>query len=241
MKVIYEPQGRAREFSPLAANLYRGCAHGCIYCYAPQAIRVKREQFVTQPKPRTDVLKYLKKDARKLTGDDREILLSFTCDPYQPIDTDLGITREAIKILIENHLRFTILTKGGLRAVRDFDLLENYAKCRFGTTLVFTRQPDADQWEPGAASLAERIEALKSAHSRGIPTWVSLEPVIDPAQALAIIKKFHPIVDQWNVGKLNYRKPDTEVDWVKFREEASALFENLGADVVMKKSLLDLG
>ena len=61
MKVIYEPKGKALEFSPLGANLYRGCSHGRLYCYVPQTIKEKREIFVTQPKPRKDVLKWLEK------------------------------------------------------------------------------------------------------------------------------------------------------------------------------------
>jgi len=88
MKVIYQPRGRAKEFSPLAANLYRGCGHGCIYCYVPQTIKEKREIFATQPKPRKDVLKYLEKDAKNFRDDDREILLCFTSDPYQPLEME---------------------------------------------------------------------------------------------------------------------------------------------------------
>ena len=51
MQVIYEPQGRAGEFAPLAANLYRGCGHGCSYCYVPMVIKTKRDIFSKQPFP----------------------------------------------------------------------------------------------------------------------------------------------------------------------------------------------
>ena len=83
MQVIYEPRGRAREFAPLAANIFRGCGHGCLYCFGPQTLKMKRDVFSINPKPRKDVLKFLEKDARKYRGDHREILLSFTSDPYQ--------------------------------------------------------------------------------------------------------------------------------------------------------------
>lgn len=91
-----------------------------------------------------------------MRGDDREVLLSFVTDPYQPIEMELEITRQAIRILIENDLRFTILSKGGTRVERDFDLLQGYTKARFGTTLLFTSQEDADKWEPGAPLVDER-------------------------------------------------------------------------------------
>ncbi len=240
MQAIYEPKGRAREFSSLAANLYRGCSHSCRYCFVPQTIKMKRDDFVTDPHPRKDILKVLEKDALKYRGDEREILLSFTSDPYQPLEMELGITRRTIEILMENDLRFTILTKGGIRATRDFDLLKSYEKCRFGTTLIFTKQADADRWEPNAPPLSERIEAIRLARDQGIKTWISLEPVIDPFQALELIKVLNPFVGEWKVGKLNYKQPDSEVDWIKFREVVKALLESVGAKYYIKKSLTQL-
>ena len=83
-----------------------------------------------------------------------------------------------------------------------------------------------------------RIAAIKAAHEMGIRTWVSLEPVIDPDQALELIEQIHPFVDHWKVGKLNYQ--NLEVDWLKFREEVTPLFDSMGADYYLKKSLTDL-
>ena len=81
MSVIYEPKGKAREYSPLACNLYKGCAHGCIYCYAPSATYTDRKTFSDNPQPRKNILQQLEKDASKFTRDPRSILLCFTCDP----------------------------------------------------------------------------------------------------------------------------------------------------------------
>jgi len=156
------------------------------------------------------------------------------------METELGLTRRAIEILIENELRFTILTKAGRRAARDFDLMSRYPRCRFGTTLIFTRQADAQKWEPAAASIAERIRTIRTARQKGIRTWVSLEPGIDAKQALSLIKELHPIVGQWNIGKLNYRRPDRAVDWMAFREEVRELLDSLGAEYCMKKSLAEI-
>jgi len=88
--------------------------------------------------------------------------------------------------------------------------------------------------------VSERIDVIKAAQERGIKTWVSLEPVIDPNQALELIKLLHPVVDQWKVGKLNYKHPDRRVDWIRFREEARELLDSLGADYYLKESLTAL-
>ena len=87
MSIIYEPSGRAREYSQSAANLYKGCGHGCIYCYAPDAIRMDRADFYANPSARRNVLRELEKDCVRLEGKEtRPILLSFSSDPYQPLD-----------------------------------------------------------------------------------------------------------------------------------------------------------
>ncbi len=123
MSIIYEPKGRAREYAPLAANLYKGCEHGCKYCFAPDATFTDRERFHSAVTVRVDGLKQLEKDALALKGSGKRVLLSFTTDPYQPLETEQGITRQAIQILHRYGLFVEILTKGDSRAIRDFDLL----------------------------------------------------------------------------------------------------------------------
>jgi len=240
-KIVYEPRGEAREYSPLALNLRVGCEHGCLYCYGPFAFRCKRDKFHREVRIRNDALEKLEHDAKLLRGDDRQILLSFASDPYSPGEEETKLTRQADEILIENDLRFTILTKGGTRACRDFEILEGYNKCSFGTSLVFTSEKDAKYWEPNAASVEDRIEAIEVAHRMGIKTWVSLEPVIDPQQAIDVVKRLHPVVDHWKVGKLNYNKEvSSQVDWFAFRREITVLFRSIGASYYMKRNLKDL-
>jgi len=241
MKVICETTGEAHELAPLGVRLYLGgCAYGCLYCYGHRTMRRIRQAFEKHARLRPEVLRCLDRDAQRMRGDDREILITFSSDPYQPLEMQWGTTRRAIQILIEHGLRVMILTKGGMHAARDFDLLETYEKCRFGTSVVFTNQADASQWEPNAPPVADRIQAIHQAHGRGIKTLVCLEPVIDPDQALELIRMLHPVVGHWEVGILNYRKLPRPVDWLQFRANAKRLLDSLGADYHLKKSLAGL-
>jgi DNA repair photolyase len=178
-KIIYEPRGKAGEYCKLAVNLYLGCGHGCTYCYAPAATHSSSIKF-SQAKPRVDIIKRLNKDTEYLgnlgTKPDSPVFLCFTCDPYQQIDVKYRLARQAIQNMHENNLDVMILTKGGKRAERDFDLLKPTDK--FGVTLTCLDDAESLKWEPGAALPGERIKSLKKAHKMGVYTWVSIEPVI---------------------------------------------------------------
>ena len=236
--MIYTPKGRAREFADLALNIYKGCTHSCKYCFNAGSPWAK--QYFKSANPKKNIIARLRRDCTKLalSGSASEILISFVGDPYQPAELGLGITRRVIQTLIEFDLPFTILTKGGLRACRDFDLLQPYPKARFGVSLVFWDQQQADRWEPNAAPIAERVTSLALAHARGIPTWVSLEPVIDPEEAIKVVRNLHEWVGHWKIGNINhFPKLESRVDWYTFRQHITDLLDDLGADYYLKKSL----
>lgn len=243
MDVIYEPKGAAREYAPLALNIYNGCTHGCRYCYAPGALRIPRQEYFADANPKQDVVERVRKDARKLAdaGDNREILLSFIGDPYQPAERELGLTRRAIEILIEHGLNFAILTKGAALARRDFDLLQDYDKARFGVSMSLHKPRSSVDWEPNADGAFDRLMALIVAHDFGIRTWLSVEPVIDPQQALDVIEATSLIVDHYKIGKLNHMSAhDADVDWIQFREAAVEFLQEWGCEYYIKRSLTEL-
>ncbi len=234
MAVIYEPRGMAREYAALACNLYTGCTHGCLYCYAPDCLRRTPADFHRQGAARANILKQLAKEALAYRDSAERVLFCFTCDPYQPEET--GLTRQALRIMVDAGAPFQMLTKGGSRACRDFDLYA-YGRGWFGTTLVFTDDRDRAHWEPQAASVDDRIAALEEAHRQGIYTWVSVEPVVDPRQALALIAGLAPTVDEFRVGKLNHHPAASGVDWTAFGHEVYALLQDLGCNYLIKDSL----
>lgn len=228
MSIIYEPAGRAREYAALACNPYAGCDHACVYCYAPSATFRERNDFaISKPRKNFDAL--LEKEAAQLSklGKHGQVLLSFTCDPYQHLDVKEQTTRKTIVTLHRHGFRICALTKGGTRALRDIDLFR--PGDAFATTLTFTGDDDRWlEWEPGAASPADRIYAISAFHQADIPTWVSLEPVIDPAESLELIRSTHAFVDLFKIGKMNYHPIAKTIDWRAFGHSAIQLLESFG-------------
>ena len=238
MNVVYEPKGRAREYSELACNLYRGCTHGCRYCYAPSCMRTTGEKWHATAAPRRDVLQNLEKDAIKLRGDSRRILFCFLSDPYQPIERVERLTRQALGIVAKHRLNSQVLTKGCADLIQEDMGLMKDAHTQLGITLCFADDSIRKDWEPGASTVDDRLTVLKTAHKAGIFTWVSLEPVIDPEQALTVIRMAHPYVNFWKVGKLNHMKEhEKTVNWGKFLYDAEQLFTKFGAKYYIKNDL----
>jgi DNA repair photolyase len=133
VRIIYEPSGRALEYAPLAASGYRYCNHGCRYCFNPLALHCTPETFL-KPVVRAGIIPAFEKDCKELAaaGDQREILLSFSTDPYNELEDRCHVTREMINILHRYGLHYTILTKGQIDP-RDLDLMaERTDLCRFG-------------------------------------------------------------------------------------------------------------
>lgn len=232
MPIIYEPKGRAREYSWLAINHYTGCGHGCTYCWARGIVQRTGANF-DKPKERSNVLELLKKEAPKYARTRDRVLLCFTCDPYQLLDLSEQITRKVIKILKQYEIAFQVLTKGGMRAARDFDLYEQGDA--FASTMTFLSEENSRRFEPHAAPPALRIRAIESAHAQGIETWVSLEPVIDAKESLIIIHRLHNIVDHFKLGILNYVK--TDINWQEYGLKAIDILNKYNKTYYIKKDL----
>lgn len=234
MSIIYEPRGKAREYSELAVNLFTGCSHACRYCYCPAILRRTLDNWALDPQPRKNILKELERDARQMRGDTREILLSFMSDPYHS-DEAARLTREALLLLEQYALRVQVLTKGGHRSTHDFDILARN-RWKYGATIIFVSERLREQWESGAPPIAERIEAVREAHAKGIFTWVSVEPVVDPHEAIRVIELLRDEVNFWKIGKLNHnREREAAIDWRRFLTDVETVLA--GHSYLIKKDL----
>jgi DNA repair photolyase len=207
MRIVYEPRGRALEYAQLAVSLYRWCSFKCRYCFVPAMFKSEGH---LEPSPRKNAIALLKKDCEELerAGDKREILMSFTTDPYQPIDDQYGLTRKAIEVFHAYNRPYSILTKGGKRSMKDLDLMAKRPDlARYATTLTCMMPETAFKWEPLAAHWYERLDALKLAHRKGIKTWVSIEPIIVPWESRYLIAQSLGYVDLYRIGIMNHTNP----------------------------------
>jgi len=243
MHIIYEPRGKAREYAELALNVRpHGCEHSCIYCYCPQVLHMKREDFFKPGLPAKNLFDRLESDLHNLSKLEHcpEVLISFISDPYQPIEMSRPVMPSVIQLFNHYQIPFTILTKGGTRIVRDFDLL-THNRFSFGTSISFYHDWIARKWEPYAASTPDRFEAIKMAKKAGIKTWISMEPVIDPDEAMQFLAFSYKFVDHFKVGKINYMpEVEAKVDWIAFRNQAVDFLETVGASYYIKESLRKL-
>jgi len=244
MNVIYEPKGRALEYSPLACNLYMGCTHGCKYCYAPACMHKKPEAWHEAARARSEnVLQLFERDCRNLAknraaDDVRRVLFCFLSDPYQPLERELHLTRRGIEIAAQYGVKVDILTKGDTSLIAEDLPLMRRADTHLGITLSFINDASRAEWEPQASTVQSRLSILRQAHELGIYTWVSMEPVIIPQEALEVIKAAYSYVDFWKVGKLNHnKKVEQSVDWPRFRDDVTALLDSLSADYYIKDDL----
>jgi len=234
--IIYAPRGQAGEYAKLATNPYRGCGHACAYCYVPGVIKMRREEFDATATPRPNFLDALRKDAQKYQacGITEQVMLSFTTDPFGPVDVSL--TRPTIEILQAHGLGVCTLTKGGSRALPFLDLFRP-ERDAFASTLTSLDDAFSLKWERRAALPGDRIATLKAFHDAGIFTWVSLEPTLDTESSLAIIEHTRGFVDLFKVGRANYLPMTNTTDWRDYTLRVIDLCQRLGVRHYIKRDL----
>jgi DNA repair photolyase len=234
---IYEPAGRAREYSPLALNYFKGCDHNCIYCYVPNMLCRFNANYNHSVVSSPSNFNELEISAKKMQGCNKQILLSFTGDPY--CNHENGETRKVLEILNKYEHKVAILTKQPNKALKDIDLFLKFGnRFKIGSTLTFDNEKDSKHWESGAALPNERIQALKYFSENGIITWASFEPVIIPEQSLNLLNQVSKFIDHVKIGKINnYKGIDKSIDWAKFIFESVRICRDAKLNFYIKKDL----
>lgn len=167
-----------------SVNPYRGCEHGCVYCYArPAHAYVDLSpglDFESRLFAKPDAAAVLRRELAKPGYRCESIALGGNTDVYQPIERKLGITRAIIEVLAECGHPFSIVTKSSL-VERDIDLLAPLAARDLVQVFVSVTTLDrelARRMEPRAAAPQRRIETQRRLAAAGIPTGVMFAPVI---------------------------------------------------------------
>lgn len=167
-----------------SVNPYRGCEHGCVYCYArPSHAYVDLSpgiDFETKIFAKTNAAELLRTELGKPRYVCKPIAMGTNTDPYQPTERKLGITRDIIQVLHDCRHPLSIVTKSSL-IERDLDLLRPMAAQ--GLVQVFlsitSLQRDLSRrLEPRAASPSRRLKTLDTLNRAGVPTGVLFAPVI---------------------------------------------------------------
>ncbi len=167
-----------------AVNPYRGCEHGCIYCYArPTHAYLGYSpglDFETKLVFKPDVAALLEKELRKPGYTPRPLALGTNTDPYQPVDRTLKLTRAVLEVLDRFNHPVTIVTKSA-GVLRDLDLLASMAARGLARVCLSVTTLDAGlarRMEPRAATPARRLAAITALAQAGVPTGVMAAPMI---------------------------------------------------------------
>ena len=165
-------------------NPYRGCEHGCIYCYA----RPSHAYLNLSPGLDFETRLFYKQDAARLLEQElaapsyrcSPITIGANTDPYQPIEREYRVTRSIIEVLAKYRHPFSIITKSAM-IERDIDLLAPLAADGLVYVMVSVTTLSNElkrTLEPRTASTAARLRAIRNLHEAGVPVGVLVAPII---------------------------------------------------------------
>ena len=165
-------------------NPYRGCTHGCHYCFA----RRYQTQFELGPGDhfssvifvKTNLVEVLRKELDKPSWHREQVALGTATDPYQPIEGHYRLTRHALEALLVARTPIGLVTKGPM-VVRDADLLADLGRRAGCTVYMSVPTVNEDAWralEPGTAPPLQRLRAVRQLRDAGVNAGVLMAPVV---------------------------------------------------------------
>ena len=222
-------------------NPYRGCEHGCIYCYA----RPTHEylgfssgiDFETKIMVKENAPNLLEEEFKKKSYEPKFIMFSGNTDCYQPIERKLQLTREALKVCLKYRNPAGVITKNAL-VQRDTDILKQMAELNLVTVILSVTTLDknlARKMEPRTSSPEMRLKTIELMAKNGIPAGVNIAPIIPGLNDLEI----HSILKEASARgadyaghtmmRLPYAVKDLFMDWVgkEFPERANKILNSI--------------
>lgn len=245
-KAIYNPIGKAGEYSYWACNFYNGCSNGCTYCYCKKG-RSKHIFGGDKPtlkkrfKDEEHALEVFEKELQQNLPELQEhgLFFSFTTDPMLP-ETWLA-TISAMNACHCDNVPVKILTKRVEWVDRFIAARAKYQShgrshklTAFGFTLT-----GHDELEPNASTNDERIEAMRKLHKAGFKTFASIEPIIDLDSSRDMIGKTLGFCDLYKIGLLSGKKYNKQelIDFINWNLSGQSVYESK-ARFYFKDSLL---
>jgi len=208
-------------------NPYRGCEHGCIYCFA----RPYHEylgfssglDFETKLMAKPDAPKLLVKELANPRWKPQPIVMSAITDIYQPIEHKMQIARQCLQVLADCGQPVSTMTKGAL-VLRDIDLWQKLAEKNAGrvtVTLVTLDHDLAQKLEPRATSPAGRLRMIRELSAAGIPVSVNIAPIIPGLTDVELPSILEAVAAAgakraaWVLLRLPYQLKELFLDWLQ--------------------------
>jgi DNA repair photolyase len=208
-------------------NPYRGCEHGCIYCFA----RPYHEylgfscglDFETKILAKPDAPALLRRELAAPSWKPEPIVMSASTDIYQPLEYEMRLARQCLEVMADCGQPVTTMTKSAM-VLRDVDLWSRLAKINAGGVTVTLVTLDADlarQLEPRATDPAGRLRTIRELAAAGIPVSVNIAPIIPgltDTELPAILKAVAAAGATraaWVLLRLPYQVKDLFLDWLR--------------------------
>ena len=192
-----------------SVNAYRGCEHGCVYCFARPTHAYHDLSpgldFETKLFAKPNAAELLAKTLAKPNYTPRPIAMGTNTDPYQPIEGRYRITRQVLEVCLDARHPVTITTKSD-RVLADLDLLEEMARQRLVAVAISVTSLDpvlSGKLEPRAAAPAKRLAALGQLAGAGVPVHCSVAPII-PAITDAFMEEIVQRAAALGVGSVGW-------------------------------------
>jgi DNA repair photolyase len=214
-------------------NPYRGCQHGCHYCYARASHRYLNldagEDFSTQLFVKTNVADVLRAELARPSWRRESVAVGTATDPYQPLEGTHRLTRACVAALADGRTPGSVTTKGTL-VLRDLDVLQAWhasAGCAVNVSLITLDEAVWRTLEPGTPPPRQRLRALQKLANANVPAGLALAPVLPgltdaPTQLKSVVRAaadhgaewvwcstphLEPAVRDWFLGVLAHEFP----------------------------------
>lgn len=215
-------------FFDQSINPYRGCEHGCIYCYArPQHSYLglsPGQDFETILFAKTNAAEKLREELAAPGYQCSPINIGAVTDPYQPVEKTWRLTRAVLEVLGEHGHPYTVITKSAL-VERDIDLIAASAAKSLAAVYVSVTTLDptlASRWEPRASAPWRRIETIRRLAEAGVPVGVMVAPIVpflndaDIENILLQAAQAGARSAHYTVLRLPHELKQVFIDWLRF-------------------------
>jgi len=205
-------------------NPYRGCQHGCLYCYAPNILRVERKKWGCIVEVKTNIPNVLSKELKsKKPG---VVALSTVTDPYQPLEKKYKLSKYCLEQLLKVDFPVSIQTKSNL-ILRDIDLISSFSDREVLITIGTLDDNLRKKLEPCSSSVDDRLEVLKSFSDIGVKTTVFFGPIY-PNVNLSDIQKYVEVFMENGTSEILFDKFNLK----------PGILENLSKTIPQYKSVI---